>query len=150
MSRWKKFLSINRESLEVAIIACGDTGQEIGLGLIKELKNYKVKVKSLAVTTESHDAGYLKLFNQILVIPGSSDGFAKRLDVAIKAMKGTETELISEINKLIGRSFEGLLFVASGSGGTGLGSTTVVLDVLSSEFDLKPPVITLLPDVFEN
>lgn len=150
MSRWKKFLSTNRESLEVAIIACGGTGQEIGLGLVKELKKYKVKVKSLLIITEIYEREYVKSFDNILSIPGSGDGFAKRLDVAINAVKGVEIELLSQINKLIGKNFGGLLFVASGPGGTGLGSTTVVLDLLASEFNLKPPVITLLPDTFEN
>ncbi|MHA2274498.1 MAG: hypothetical protein ACXAC2_01925 [Candidatus Kariarchaeaceae archaeon] len=150
MSRWKKFLHISQESLEVALISCGDTGMEIGLGIVKELKVHKVKVKSLLVTTELIDEKVKDHFNSILSIPGSKDGYAKRLDVALKAAKDTKEEINLELNKLLGKNFDGLLFVLSGSGGTGLGTTTVVLDLLTEEFDLKPPVITLLPEIFEN
>ena len=150
MSRWKKFLHISKESLEVAIISCGDTGMEIGIGIIKNLQVHDVKVKSLLITTELVDEKSQKNFELTVSIPGSKDGYAKRLDVATKDIKNSSDEIKEKLEKLLGKSFEGLLFVATGSGGTGLGATTVVLEILAKEFNLKPPVITLLPEVFEN
>jgi hypothetical protein len=150
MSRWKKFLHISKESLEVAIISCGDTGMEIGIGIIENLKAHDVKVKSLLITTELVDDISQKNFELTVSIPGSKDGYAKKLDVATKDVKNSKEEISDKLGKLLGKSFEGLLFVATGSGGTGLGATTVVLGILAKEFSLKPPVITLLPEVFEN
>ena len=38
-------------NLNVSIIACGDAGQKIGEGIIKELDERGVKLKSLLITT---------------------------------------------------------------------------------------------------
>ena len=112
MSRWKKFLHISKESLEVAIISCGDTGMEIGIGIINNLKVHDVKVKSLLITTELVDDISQKNFEFTISIPGSKDGYAKRLDVATKDVKNSKDEITEKLGKLLGKSFEGLLFVA--------------------------------------
>lgn len=150
MSRWKRFLQLSRDNLHVAVISCGETGIAIGKGLIRELKKHSVNIDSFGITTEFKDKEEMKDFNRTFRIPGSKYGFAKRIDDAKQAINPHKEEIAEHLRKLLGKNFEGLLLVTTGSGATGLSSTLVVLELLDDQFQLKPPVLTLLPEVFEN
>lgn len=147
---WKITSRIKRESLKVIIISCGDSGIAIGAGIIKNLKDHKVKVNGLAITTEFEESDSSELFDETFRIEGSRDGFAKNFEAAYESAKSDETKITTRLRKLLGKSFEGLVLVTTGSGATGLGATLVTLQILASSFDLHPPVITLLPEIFEN
>lgn len=145
---WRKVF--DKQGVKISIISCGDTGQEIGAGIISTLKKYGVNSKSLAIASEIEKHHRSKLFNERVIIDDQNDGFAKKIDESLIAAKNKTEEITIALRKIIEKSKNSLLLLTTGPGATGLGSTLVVLEILAKEFNKIPPILTLLPEVFEN
>ncbi|MHA2091346.1 MAG: hypothetical protein ACW98K_10840, partial [Candidatus Kariarchaeaceae archaeon] len=111
---------------------------------------YGVSSKSLAVTSEFEEHAKGKLFDERISIDDQHDGFAKKIDESLAAALNRKEIITNAIKKILPREDEGLLLVTTGPGATGLGSTLVILEILFEEFNRIPPILTLLPEVFEN
>ena len=138
-----------KTKFEVAVIAAGDTGSEIGLGIISNLKERGADVSSLLVTTGTYDSKS-KGFKEVFIIDEMRDGFSKQLDECLAVLETKKEALRDKIDKVISNNKNKLLFVTTGAGATGLGGTLMILDILYTDHKIIPPVFTLLPEVFEN
>lgn len=138
-----------KSKFEVAVIAAGDTGRDIGRGIISNLVERGADVSSLLVSTGNID---LKSngFKNVFSIDKNRDGFSKRLDVCLEVLETKREELRKAIDKIVSHNKNKLLFVTTGAGATGLGSTMIILDILYRDHKMIPPVLTVLPEVFEN
>jgi len=140
----------DRHKLEITIISCGDAGQDIGAEIIDTLKERGAAVKSLAISSNLVPHSQAKKFQNRINIGDNQDGFAKKLEDAIEVMNTKRDVLRKEIKSVLSSEQEGLLLITTGAGATGLGGTIVVLDILYKEFKRIPPVLTVLPESFEN
>ncbi|MHA2055577.1 MAG: hypothetical protein ACW99F_18520, partial [Candidatus Hodarchaeales archaeon] len=68
---WRRLFE--KHDIKVTIISCGDSGQEIGAGIISTLKEYGVSSKSLAVTSEFEEHAKGKLFDERISIDDQHD-----------------------------------------------------------------------------
>lgn len=138
-----------KSKFEVAVIAAGDTGREIGRGIISNLEERSADVSSLLVSTGTIDKKSSG-FKEVFIIDKNRDGFSKQLDVCLAVLETKRDELRKVIDKVISQNKNKLLFVTTGAGATGLGSTMIILDILYKDYKMIPPILTVLPEVFEN
>lgn len=138
-----------KSKFEVAVIAAGDTGREIGRGIISNLEERSADVSSLLVSTGTIDKKSSG-FKEVFIIDKNRDGFSKQLDVCLEVLETKRDELRKVIDKVISQNKNKLLFVTTGAGATGLGSTMIILDILYKDYKMIPPILTVLPEVFEN
>lgn len=138
-----------KSKFEVAVIAAGDTGREIGRGIISNLEERGADVSSLLVSTGTIDKKSSG-FKEVFIIDKNRDGFSKQLDVCLEVLETKRDELRKVIDKVISQNKNKLLFVTTGAGATGLGSTMIILDILYKDYKMIPPILTVLPEVFEN
>ena len=138
------------KQFEMAIISCGDAGQEIGAAVITLLKNLgKEMHKSLAVSSGQSNHHTDPLFKKKISINPIREGFARDLTEATASAGSKYDELSKAIGGII-PSKNGLLMITTGGGGTGIASSLVVLKILREIYEQTPPVFLLLPEVFEN
>lgn len=138
-----------KSKFEVAVIAAGDTGREIGRGIISNLEERSADVSSLLVSTGTIDKKSSG-FKEVFIIDKNRDGFSKQLDVCLEVLETKRDELRKVIDKVISQNKNKLLFVTTGAGATGLGSTMIIIDILYKDYKMIPPILTVLPEVFEN
>ncbi len=145
---WRKI--VRKSDVKISLISCGDIGQQIGIGIISTLKNYGVDSKSMTITSEVKESSLSKLFDVSVCINDERDGFAKKIDDSLVAANEAKEQITEAIKKIIPKGEEGLLLVTTGPGATGLGGALVALDILYNEYNNIPPILTVLPEVFEN
>ncbi len=138
-----------KQTYELFLISCGDAGEEIGKGIINSITERGAVVNSLLITSGKIKKKEKSVFDHRLSID-DRDGFSKKIDDTLDTLKNKRVLLKEYIEKVIPKKPKQLLIVTTGPGGTGLGSTLKVLQILYEDFKQIPPVFTLLPEVFEN
>ena len=111
----------DQHRLEVSIISCGDTGQEIGGKISKTLRDHGAIVKAMTVTSsleKDHDDDG---FDSHVWIDEKNDGFAKILKDGINAANENIEMIDESVKKIIPEDIKGLLIITTGAGATGLG-----------------------------
>jgi len=122
----------------------------IGAEMITTLKSLGANIKSMVITSALEDDHQKDIFNRVVSIDDTNDGFAKLLDKAVAAAESKSKLIRETIDRIMPSDEEGLLLVTTGSGATGLGGALKVLEILYKDYRKAPPVITLLPEIFEN
>jgi hypothetical protein len=147
---WRRIKIFDKHNLKVSIISCGDTGEKIGTGIIRELKGRGTSIRSLLITSGVIRKDQKKVFSDVISIDPNVDGFAKNLDNAMEAAKDTSERFLNKLKNVIPSTQEELFLITTGLGATGVSGTLTVLDLLYKEYKMIPPVLTILPEVFEN
>ena len=140
----------DQHRLEVSIISCGDTGQEIGGKISKTLRDHGAIVKAMTVTSsleKDHDDDG---FDSHVWIDEKNDGFAKILKDGINAANENIEMIDESVKKIIPEDIKGLLIITTGAGATGLGCSLIIAKLLYEKYNRSPPILTLLPESFEN
>ena len=140
----------DQHRLEVSIISCGDTGQEIGGKISKTLRHHGAIVKAMTVTSsleKDHDDDG---FDKHVWIDEKNDGFTKILKDGIKAANDNIEMIDEAVKKIIPEDIKGLLIITTGAGATGLGCSLIIAKLLYEKYNRSPPILTLLPESFEN
>jgi hypothetical protein len=139
-----------KPTFEITIIACGDTGQEIGAEILRTLEEFGKKAHhSLAINSGKRAHGTDKLYKEKLSISEESEGFARNLDKAIKSAAKFEKQLSDILKRAIPKE-NGITLICTGAGGTGIAATLLAVKTIKKQFKLTPPILTLIPEVFEN
>lgn len=147
---WRRIKIFDKNNLKVSIISCGDTGEKIGTGIIRELKQRGTSIRSLLITSGEIRKDQKKVFSDVISIDPNIDGFAKNLDKAMDAANGKTEVFLNKLKNVIPATQEELFLITTGLGATGVSGTLTILDLLYKEFKMIPPVLTILPEVFEN
>lgn len=138
------------KKLEVSIIACGDTGQAIGVEIMAVLGNLGKKLtKTLAINSGRKEHKKTQYFSSFLSIADDHEGFARDLDAAQQFAELKRQDIQSAISKIM-PSKEGILLILTGAGATGTACALLAIDIVKSEFNRTPPIMTLLPEEFES
>ena len=147
---WRRIKIFDKHNLKVSIISCGDTGEKIGSGIIRELKGRGTSIRSLLITSGEVRKDQKKVFSDVISINPNIDGFAKNLDKAMEAANNSTEKFSNKLKNVIPSTQEELFLITTGLGATGVSGTLTILDLLYKEYKMIPPVLTILPEVFEN
>ena len=142
-------MRVRESNIKIKIIACGDTGQAIGEEVIKVLEALGINIEKSLLINSGVSINENGVFNEQVTLTETNEGFARDLEEANRVIKKSEEKLETALSSLVQEEKE-LLLVFTGSGGTGISSTLFTLRFLSDEFNLHPPVFTLLPNIHEN